>query len=293
MRALEEWEAAGRRMTLGGRDVFVVDRAAERERGVPALILHGFPTCSFDWRHVLPALVPDRRVVAIDFLGFGLSEKPFDLGYSLFAQADLVEEAARALGLEEVALLTHDMGDSVGGELLARDLERTLPFRVSRRVIANGSIYMDLVQLSPGQLMLLAMPDEALPQDAAIGPEMFKPALGATFSANHPAREDELDAQWTLIARGDGHRLGPRLIRYVEERRVHEPRWTGAIESHPSPLAIVWGDLDPIAVWPMAERLHARVPGSTLARLEGVGHYPMIETPDRFAEAMLAGLAEA
>ena len=57
--------------------------------------------------------------------------------------------------------------------------------------------------------------------------------------------------------REDGHLLLPRLIRYLEERRQNESRWTGAIETHPSPVTIVWGDLDPIAVWEMTERLSA------------------------------------
>src|SRR5438132_420427 len=82
---------------------------------------------SFDWRHVLDAFARDQRVVLVDLLGYGLSAKP-DQAYSLFEQADIVEALARELGLDEVALVTHDMGDSVGGELLARSLDRTLPF---------------------------------------------------------------------------------------------------------------------------------------------------------------------
>ena len=66
-----------------------------------------------------------------DLLGFGLSDKP-DQRYSLFEQADLVEAVAGDLGLDEVALLTHDMGDSVGGELLARSIDGTLSFDVTQ-----------------------------------------------------------------------------------------------------------------------------------------------------------------
>ena len=64
-----------------------------------------------------------------------------------------------------------------------------------------------------------------------------------------------------MIAHQDGHRLLPRLIRYIEERRRNERRFTGAIERHPSPLAVVWGPDDPIAVPAMVDRL-AR-PGPT------------------------------
>jgi pimeloyl-ACP methyl ester carboxylesterase len=81
------------------------------------------------------------------------------------------------------------------------------------------------------------------------------------------------------------------MIRYVEERRQHEGRWTGAIERHPGQLTIVWGDADPIAVWPMAECLHAARPDATTVRLRDVGHYPMLEAPDAFTSAVEHGLA--
>ena len=64
--------------------------------------------------------------------------------YSMRLQADVVEAVARELGLTSVAMLTHDMGDTVGGELLARSLEGTLAFAVTRRVLTNGSIYIDM-----------------------------------------------------------------------------------------------------------------------------------------------------
>ena len=79
--------------------------------------------------------------------------------------------------------------------------------------------------------------------------------------------------------RDDGHLLLPRLIRYIEERRQNESRFTGAIESDPSPLHIVWGMDDPIAVPSMVDTLLAARPDATVVRLEGVGHYPMVEAP--------------
>ena len=74
----------------------------------------------------------------------------------------------------------------------------------------------------------------------------------------------ELDAHVELILREDGDALLPRLIRYIEDRRARESRYTGAIEDHPSALTIVWGDQDPIAVVAMAHRLAERRPDATL-----------------------------
>jgi pimeloyl-ACP methyl ester carboxylesterase len=95
-----------------------------------------------------------------------------------------------------------------------------------------------------------------------------------------------------LVVHEGGNRLLARQIRYLEERRTNESRWTGAIETHPAPLSVVWGDHDPIAVWPMTDRLLQRRDGldTPRTRLEGVGHYPMIEAPGPFAAAVLEGL---
>ena len=92
------------------------------------------------------------------------------------------------------------------------------------------------------------------------------------------------------MLRDDGHLLLPRIIRYVDERRQHERRWTGAIERHPAPLAIVWGADDPIARVAMAHRLAKARPDAELQLLDGVGHFPMVEDPERFGAALLAGL---
>jgi pimeloyl-ACP methyl ester carboxylesterase len=270
--------------------VFVIDARAGREDAVPLLLVHGFPTSSFDWRHVLPLLGAQRRVVMLDLLGFGLSDKP-DRAYSLFEQADLVEAVTVALGVEQAALVTHDMGDSVGGELLARSLEASLGFEVTARVITNGSIYMDLVQLSAGQQLLLALPDRRLQDHEALDRSLFAAGIPPLFGPATQPEDAELGAMWALLTRSGGDRLLPRTIRYIEQRRVHEHRWTGAIEKHPSPLTIAWGDADPIAVYPMAERLAAAAGGSSLVRLERIGHFPMIETPERLADIISTATA--
>jgi pimeloyl-ACP methyl ester carboxylesterase len=285
------WERSGEYRRVLGHRVFVVDcgpSQPERAADAPVLVLHGFPTSSHDWHRLLDPLARRRRLVVPDLLGFGLSDKP-DQRYSLFEQADVVEAVARDLGLDEVALVTHDMGDSVGGEVLARALDGTLAFAVSRRVISNGSIYIEMAHLTDGQQLLLSLPDERLAD--GLGHDALADALRGTFAPGSAVPDGDVEVAADLVVRDGGDRLLPRTIRYVEERREHEGRWTGAIERHPSPLTIVWGDADPIAVWPMAERLHEARADATLVRLRDVGHYPMLEAPDAFTSAVEHALA--
>jgi pimeloyl-ACP methyl ester carboxylesterase len=292
--AVNAWRARGQMFELDGISTFVLDLPPTEDHGKPALfVLHGFPTCSYDWRAVLPALARDRRVVCFDFVGFGLSSKP-DVRYGIRLYADQAERVARAVGLDSVVLVTHDLGDTVGGELLARDLDGGLDLDVRARVLSNGSIYIEMAHLTPGQELLLAL-DDARADISGGGDDPgagFKQGLASTFSAAHPPSAEELDAQWHLVSHNAGHTLLPRTIRYIEDRRAEQHRFTGAIERHPSPLGVVWGAVDPVAVDTMTARLTEVRPATSLVMLEDVGHYPMIEAPDRFAGAVRSLLAE-
>ena len=117
---VEAWRASGEIDSFRGRAIFT--RTVDGGGRDPVLVfLHGFPSSSYDFRGLLPEL-PGRDALLFDFLGFGLSDKPRDHTYSLFWQADLVEDLIRRrFGGRKVFLVAHDMGTSVATELLARD----------------------------------------------------------------------------------------------------------------------------------------------------------------------------
>ncbi len=285
------WEGRGTYRVLAGLKTFTIDVAATgAETLEPLLIVHGFPSSSFDYHHVLDALARHRRVLVFDMIGYGLSAKP-DRAYSIDLQADVAQAFVADAGVTTLALLTHDLGDTVGGELLARHGEGRWPVEITRRVLTNGSIYIEMAHLSTGQQLLLSLPDERLPETAGIDGPTMQASLAATFSPRSVVDAGDLEGEWELVSHDQGHLLLPRTIRYIEERRRNQARFTGAIESHPSPLAIVWGTEDPIAVAPMATRLQETRPDASLIWLEDVGHYPMLESPTAFLDAVVSGLS--
>jgi len=283
---VDAWRARGRDHVLLGHRIFVVEVPATGPVTAPPLVvLHGFPTSSFDFHRVVDALAVDRRVVLFDLLGYGLSAKP-DRPYRLVDQADLAQAVVAELGIDRLGLLTHDIGDTVGGELLARQTEGTWPVEVTDRVVTNGTLYMDLVQLSDGQRLLEALPDARL-DAGTFTRESVLAGLVATFSPDHQVSDSEMAAAWELISADEGERLLARHARYIDERRRNETRFTPPVVNHPSLLTVVWGSDDPIAVAAMVDRLAGTRPDARVERLEGVGHYPMVEAPARFVTAVL------
>src|SRR5664280_1055696 len=130
----EAWRGRGRVVRLCDRQIFTVDLPARgTELLPPLLVLHGFPTSSFDFHRVVGGLAAHRRVLLFDMLGFGLSEKP-DVAYRLAAQADLAVALTASLEIDRLGLLTHDIGDTVGGELLARQMEGSWDVEITDRV---------------------------------------------------------------------------------------------------------------------------------------------------------------
>ena len=106
-------------------------------------------------------------------------------------------------------------------------------------MITNGSIYIEQAHLTNGQQLLLGLPDAKLPPDIPdqrrlVDPEPARhvqPPIPSCPRPEHP--EDPLPPTVEQILRDDGHLVLPRLIRYIEERRRNQSRFTGAIESDP------------------------------------------------------------
>jgi pimeloyl-ACP methyl ester carboxylesterase len=116
--------------------------------------------------------------------------------------------------------------------------------------------------------------------------ELVVQALRPSFAESFDAAADSADI-WAATHRGDGERIAHRLIRYITDRQTNSDRWVAALERTRVPLAFVWGMLDPISGAHMAERIRERRPDAAFTALEDVGHWPMLEAPDRVVEALL------
>jgi len=288
--ALDAWRAAGEAFDHRGHRIFY--RGQGGAGGGPCLLLiHGFPTASWDWHRVwdgLAARFPTR--VAADMIGFGFSAKPRPYPYAVADQADLHEALLERLGIGRVHVLAHDYGDTVAQELLARHEERRAQgqggLELESVCFLNGGLFPEAHRATRAQRLMAGPLGPLLVR--AFTRRAFGRALGAIFGPHSRPTEAELDDLWEIVTAAGGLRLAPQLLGYIEERRRHRERWVGALLRTAVPCRLVVGPEDPVSGVSLIARYRELVPGADVVELPGIGHYPQLEAPSAVVTAATA-----
>lgn len=278
---LSDWQAQGLSFTFNGLPV----RYWRAGVGEPLLLIHGFPTSSWDWHLLWEDLSARYQVIACDMLGFGESAKPRELSFSLQLQADLHQALIKHLNLPEpVHLLAHDYGDSVAQELIARHEEGRL--KLGSCVFLNGGLFPEthhpvLLQkllLSPiGSWVARLFSEQTLAKNFA-----------KIFGPNTQLTPQEVHEHWQLIAHNDGPKVMHKLIAYMPERIVMRERWLSAMQCTKVALRVIDGAFDPISGAHMVQRYQELIANADTVLLEGIGHYPQLEAPEEVLQHYLA-----
>jgi len=275
------WARRGRFVTLAeGQRIFCVQEGS----GPDLLLVHGFPSTSHDFAAALPFLRDRYRVTMFDQLGFGFSDKPADVSYSLLDQGRRAGEVARALGIERARVVGHDMGLTVAVEMLCRQEDSLLDFTIDTLCLCNGSHLVELANITAVQRALMT-DDGAAEFARTYDAERF--AQGFRFVWADASRTPEVDiraiAHWSSL--NGGLDIIGKIARYNLERASLADRWRSILGRTRVPINVVWGDRDPIAVLEIGRRL-ADMSRGPLTILEGIGHYPQMEAPEQWAAAI-------
>lgn len=279
---LQRWQQGGKWFSYGEHAIF----SRMEGRGETVLLLHGFPTASWDWSRVWGRLSENRQVLILDMLGFGFSDKPADYPYSVIDQADLQQGWVEALGISRVHLVAHDYGCSVAQELLARDQEGELPFEIASACFFNGALFPEVHQPILIQ-KLLCGPLGGL-VSRGFTRQVFDYNFSRLFGPDTRPDQQELNDFWQLLTYNNGRGILHRLIRYMEERRLHRHRWVGALSSAVQPMRLISGSADPVSGIAMADRYCQLVPQPDVVALQQVGHCPHYEAPEQVVDALMA-----
>ncbi len=271
----KKWLAAGQWLQYSGRRIFYRSGGSATEA---ILLIHGFPTSSWDWQKLWPKLQTKYRLVAPDLLGYGFSDKPIDHVYSFMEQANIIEAMLRTEGIVDCHILAHDYGDTVAQELIARALEGKLSFGINSVCLLNGGIFPEAHSRRPIQKMLLG------PLGFLVSRLSTKSTLRRNFKnifgPSTPPSEEEIDTFWNLMIHNNGKRVIHLLIQYLHEREHYRERWVDALQRCPAPLRLINGNYDPISGKQMSVRFRELLDGADVIDLPNIGHYPQTEAPE-------------
>lgn len=252
--------------------------------GEVVLLVHGTPSWSYEFRQLIPVLARTRRVIAVDHLGFGLSERPRDFAYSPEAHTEVLREVIEQLGLSRFALVVHDYGGPI-----ALPLAEEQPERITSLVVLNSWMWsmLDEPKFARGARLMgswlgrfmyrwLNASLRMLMPFAYADRRKLTPQIHRQYLAVFPRRDDRERVLWAL-ARA-----------FIGSRAAFERLWRERARLAGIPSLIVWGLGDRALPPELLERFRTALPAARVEALEGVGHWPQEEAPERVA-ALLDG----
>lgn len=214
-----QWVASGRRVSVrSGRELFL-RRAGD---GPAILLIHGYPSWSWDWSRVTPALESQATVLTPDLLGFGFSDKPRQR-YSIGEQADLIEDLVRHEGVGSLQIVAHDYGTIVAQELLDRRSVGALGFGIERVTLLNAAIVAGLHRRSLAH-RLLSWPITGPFIAARMAPLRWQAGLQRLAGATYRISDDEFAQFWAGSMQGGDPVQLHRMTHYIAERTRHSER---------------------------------------------------------------------
>jgi pimeloyl-ACP methyl ester carboxylesterase len=268
--------------------------------GAPVLLLvHGWPTSSMDWYEVAIELSARFRVCALDFPGYGFSDKPPRWGYSLVRDEELLEfYVAQVIGADAGVVVAHDRGDSVALRYAARCGEGRSAMRLDHLVLSNGNIFLPLSNLTAAQRHILD--DQSWPViSSALTPARLAEGLGAsTYTPARAAGDPDVEALTAAFSHDNGTQVLHETIQYLVERSKDEQAWLTALARAPVPVTVIWGLNDTVSpprvasyVW--NEYLMLRPGGNRLYFIPDANHYLQVDRPGAFVQVLAHALEPA
>jgi pimeloyl-ACP methyl ester carboxylesterase len=288
---LERWKSGGQYFDYLGFDIFY--RTAGQ--GPHLLLIHGYPFNTWDWAPLWDRLTERFTVVAPDMLGMGFSAKPVAYGYTVHDHADMHEALLAHLGVGSAHVLAHDLGDSVGQELLARQQfdERAYgALQIESITWLNGGLFNEAYTPRLMQKLMSRTPlgDIMSPlQGSQLSRRLIEPTINEMFGPNTKPTRRMLDLFHEILEYNDGKRVLHKVGRFVTDRYAHRTPWVRALRETPVPMRLIDGPVDPNSGRHMAQRYLEVIPNPDVVMLDDtIGHWPQIEAPDAVWEAFVA-----
>jgi pimeloyl-ACP methyl ester carboxylesterase len=266
-----------REITLAGRRCHYVDEG----RGPTMLLVHGNPTWSFYWREIIRAMRGPRRLVALDLIGMGLSEKPSprEYSYRLSRRVDDLTEFIEKLDLRDITLVAHDWGGAVGmGAAVAQ------PERFARFALMNTAAF--LAPRCPWSIRVCRLPlfgplavqglnlfARAATKSTVAKPERITPAVRAGLLAPYDSWRNRRGVLRFVL----DIPLSPRHPTYGVLQSIE----AGLAKFREHPVMLIWGMKDWCFTPWFLDRFIEIFPQAEVHRLADAGHYVVEDAHER------------
>jgi haloalkane dehalogenase len=250
--------------------------------GEVLLFVHGTPTWSFEFRHLIKALSPRYRCLAPDHLGFGLSERPAHFAYTPEAHAAALETFVDRVNPGPLTLVVHDFGGVIGLPLALR-----APSRVTRLILLNTWMWpfdddADMMRKAKvaGGLMGKWLYKYANASLRIIAPSAYADRAKLTPRIHRQYLEvfGDRDARVRVL-----HTLAKSLI---QSRNFYADLLARAPQLRQLPSLIVWGMKDTAFRPYQLARWEQLLPEARVCRIETAGHWPHEEAPEQVVAAI-------
>ena len=279
-----DWQKKGFLIPVHNKNIFTIDTGGEHENCL--VILHGYLTSSYDYRKVLPELCKHYRVIIQDLIGFGFSDKIENKYFTITEQTDYVLELWNILELRNFTLVSHDYGNLITKEILARKNSYSTKIEINKIYFSNGSAPINHHDYSE-----IHKPDEddvskeMISMLTSFG--VYKKIMKESFYDENKITDEELKEMWTQLHYNNGRNIINFVYNYVRERKIFWDRWVNALKETEIPIELVWGREDKITDHCLPNLRDNKFANQNISWIENTAHFPMLESPEKWLQSIL------
>ena len=243
----------------------------EKGTGTPLLLLHGFTSSTYSWKDVFEPLSKTFRVIAVDFKGFGFSDKP-DGDYSRSAQAALIAHLLDYLKIDRAWLC----GNSMGGEI-ALNVALINPQRIAGLILidSGGVKVPGSGSLAPGYL-LIPVVGRVLTALSLTSDKLVRQGLEKSFYDRSKVTEERVATYYRPLQTRGGQLAALRARTQADRLPIEQN-----LSRINVPTLIIWGAQDALIPLEAGRKMSSLIKNSKLVVFENCGHLPEEEMPAR------------
>ncbi len=280
----KEYPFDAKYFSIHGQSMHYIDEGV----GEILLFVHGTPSWSFDFRYQIKALSKHFRCIAIDHIGFGLSEKPADYDYSTKNHAKTLATFIQALQLERITMVMHDFGTIIGMDYALKH-----PNNIHQLIVLNSWLWdcTERPEFIKSSKILRSPLLPFLYKRLNFSPRFLVPQSFANKSKLTPSIHQHYRKVFSKASERNGPLAFARSL--LNDQAWFGELWAKKEVLQQKKMLFIWGMKDPFILAEYLDQFMIAYPKAKAVRLADCGHFPQEEEKEKVLEAMVHFLIPA